>query len=75
MSIVKDGLDKRQAEYERRMGALALERLRLSKRIAEIDKDIAMYESAVQAGSLMAKDIEAEAVIASAKLAEVTQDE
>ena len=65
----KDEITKRQEVYQMRRGELALERLALTRRIEEIDRDLATYEAAVQANAQALKDLGTEAVIAAAKAA------
>jgi prefoldin subunit 5 len=53
--------------YNRRLGELALERLKLSRRIEELDKQMAAYEAAAETADGIRRDLDTEAAIAAAK--------
>ena len=62
----KDEIGKRQEFYKRRQGELAIERLGLSQRIEEIDKELAGYATAQEVNALALRDLDTESAIAAA---------
>jgi len=72
--IAKEEAQKRQDGFQRARGELAHERLSLTRRIEEIDKQLTAYEGAIEANSLALKDMDTEAAIAAAKAAEEVAD-
>ena len=53
--------------YNRRLGELALERLKLSRRLDELDRQMAAYEAAAETADGIRRDLDTEAAIAAAK--------
>ena len=72
--IAKEEAQKRQDTFQRACGELAHERLSLTRRIEEIDKQLIALEGASEANSLALKDMDTEAAIAAAKAAEEVAD-
>jgi len=72
--IAKEGAQKRQDGFQQKCRELAYERLSLTRKIEEIDKQLTAYEGASEATSLALKDMETEAAIAAAKAAEEVAD-
>ena len=67
MNIAAQGLAKRQALYSTRLGQLAYERLGLSRRIEEIDREIGLLEAANTANNLTRRDLDTQAAIEAAQ--------
>ena len=65
--VAKEQIKNRKDQYQREVEKLALERLKLTRRIEEIDKAVAQYETAIQVGDLALRDLDTEAAIAAAK--------
>ena len=55
-------------------GELAYERLSSTRRIEDIDKQLAMFDVAIQVNSLVLKDLDTEAAIVKAKAAQTTTE-
>ena len=53
--------------YNRRLGELALERLKLTRRLEELDTQMAAYEAAAETADGIRRDLDTEAAIAAAK--------
>ena len=53
--------------YQKRLGELALERLKLTRRLDELDKQMAAYEAAAETADGIRRDLDTEAAIAAAK--------
>lgn len=53
--------------YQKRLGELALERVKLSLKIEELDRQMAAYEAAAEAADGIRRDQDTEAAIAAAK--------
>ena len=75
MSLTKDNVTKRQAQTEQEMGKVALERVRLTQRIEELDKILMAMQAVAQANTFTLKDLDTEAAIEAAKAQEVNTDE
>ena len=67
MGVAKDGLRGRQAQTEQELGKLALERVRLTRRIEELDRSIFAMQVVIQANSLALKELDADETIRNAK--------
>ena len=53
--------------YQKRLGELALERLKLTRRLDELDKQMAAYEAAAETADGIRRDLDTEAAVAAAK--------
>jgi len=53
--------------YQKRLGELALERIKLTRRLEELDRQMAAYEAAAEAADGIRRDQDTEAAIAAAK--------
>ena len=53
--------------YQKRLGELALERLKLTRRLDELDRQMAAYEAAAETADGIRRDLDTEAAIAAAK--------
>jgi prefoldin subunit 5 len=53
--------------YQKRLGELALERVKLTRRLDELDRQMAAYEAAAEAADGIRRDLDTEAAIAAAK--------
>jgi prefoldin subunit 5 len=53
--------------YQKRLGELALERVKLTRRLDELDRQMAAYEAATEAADSIRRDQDTEAAIAAAK--------
>jgi len=53
--------------YQKRLGELALERVKLTRRLEELDKQMAAYEAAAETADGIRRDLDTEAAIAAAK--------
>lgn len=67
VEIVGKGLTERTAGWKATLAALAYERLKITRRQEEIDKEIDTLESALSASEMVAKDNRTEIVVAEAK--------
>lgn len=63
----REQIKDRKNQYQREAEKLALERLKLSRRIEEIDKALAQYETAILVNDAALRDLDTEAAIAAAK--------
>ena len=72
--IAKEEAQKRQDTFQQRCRELALERLFLTRKIEDIDKELAALDMAIGVNSLALKDMDTEAAIAAAKAAEEVAD-
>ena len=68
--IAKEEVQKRQDTFLQRRRELALERLSLTRKIEDIDKELGVLETAIGISSLTLKDMDTEAAIAAAKATE-----
>ena len=68
--IAKEEAQKRQDGFQQRCRELVYERLSLTRRVDEIDKQITALEGAIEANSLALKDMDTEATITAAKATE-----
>ena len=69
MGIVSDGLKSRQTILNNRLRELAYERLQLTRRVDEIDDELAMLQGASLSNTMTEKDIQTEATVEEAKTA------
>lgn len=69
MGIVSDGLKSRQTILNNRLRELAYERLQLTRRVDEIDDELAMLQGASVSNTMTEKDIQTEATVEEAKAA------
>jgi len=69
MGIVSDGLKSRQTILNNRLRELAYERLQLTRRVEEIDDELAMLQGASLSNTMTEKDIQTEATVEEAKTA------
>ena len=69
MGIVSDGLKSRQTILNNRLRELAYERLQLTRRVEEIDDELAMLQGASVSNTMTEKDIQTEATVEEAKTA------
>ena len=69
MGIVSDGLKSRQTILNNRLRELAYERLQLTRRVKEIDDELAMLQGASLSNTMTEKDIQTEATVEEAKTA------
>lgn len=53
--------------YQKRLGELALERLKLTRRLDELDRQMAAYEAAAETADGIRRDLDTEAAVAAAK--------
>jgi prefoldin subunit 5 len=53
--------------YQKRLGELALERLKLSRRLEELDRQMAAYEAAAETADGIRRDLDTQAAVAAAK--------
>ena len=53
--------------YQKRLGELALERLKLSRRLEELDRQMAAYEAAAETADGIRRDLDTEAAVSAAK--------
>ena len=53
--------------YQKRLGELALERLKLPRRLEELDRQMAAYEAAAETADGIRRDLDTEAAVAAAK--------
>ena len=67
MEITTAGLKAREAGVSNRLQELAYERLQLTRRVEEIDRELDQLEGAQAANSLTRKDLGTDAAIAAAK--------
>ena len=72
--IAKEEAQKRQDTFQQRRRELALERLFLTRKTEDIDKELAALDMAIGVNSLALKDMDTEAAIAAAKAAEEVAD-
>ena len=72
--IAREEAQKWQDGFQQRCRELAYERLSLTRRIEEIDKQLTALEGAGEANSLALKDMDTEAAIAAAKATEEVAD-
>lgn len=72
--IAKEEAQKRQETFLQRRRELALDRLSLTRKIEEIDKEMGILEAAGGINSLALKDMDTEAAIAAAKATEEVAD-
>jgi len=72
--IAKEEVQKRQDTFLQRRRELALERLSLTRKIEDIDKELAFLDTAIGLSSLTLKDMDTEAAIAAAKATEEGAD-
>ena len=72
--IAKEEAQKRQDSFQQRRRELALERLSLTRKTEEIDKELAALDMAIGVNSLALKDMDTEAAIATARAAEEVAD-
>ena len=72
--IAKEETQKRQDGFQQACRELAYERLSLTRRIEEIDKQLIALEGASEANSLALKDMDTEAAIAAARATEEVAD-
>jgi len=72
--IAKEEAQKRQDSFQQRRRELALERLSLTRKTEEIDKELAALDMAIGVNSLALKDMDTEAAIAAARAAEEVAD-
>jgi len=69
MGIVSDGLKSRQTILNNRLRELAYERLQLTRRVEEIDDELALLQGASLSNTMTEKDIQTEATVEEAKTA------
>ena len=67
MSVAKEGLAKRQAQSEQELGKLALERVKLTQRLEELDKTLFTLQVVIHANGLTLKELDADEAIEKAK--------
>jgi hypothetical protein len=67
MDVTSKGLATRQAQIKQRLGALAYDRLTLTRRIDEIDKVVAALESMHEANETAQRDVQTDAAIGAAQ--------
>jgi hypothetical protein len=72
--IAREEAQKRQDAFQQRRKDLALERLSLTRKTEDIDKELAALDMAIGVNSLALKDMDTEAAIAAAKAAEEVAD-
>ena len=72
--IAKEEAQKRQDTFQQRLKDLALERLSLTRKTEDIDKELAALDMAIGVNSLALKDMDTEAAIAAAKATEEGAD-
>jgi len=65
--VVQDGLSDRMESVESSLRDLAYQRLQLSRRIDEIDKQVEMLEGAKAANTLTKKDVDTRNIILQAQ--------
>ena len=53
--------------YQKRLGELALERLKLTRRLEELDRQMAAYEAAAETADGIRRDLDTQAAVAAAK--------
>ena len=70
MSVTREGVTNRQAQTERELGKLALERVQLTQRIVELDSSIFALQMAMQANTSTLKELDTDEAIENAKKAE-----
>jgi hypothetical protein len=68
MGVLNDGLRQRSEAYNKNIGELAYERLRLTRRIEAIDAEIKQYEIAQAANDLVRRDLDTDAAIQAAQV-------
>ena len=73
--IAKEEAQKRQDSFLQRRKDLALDRLSLTRKIEEIDKEMGILEAAGGINSLALKDMDTEAAIAAVKAEEAQAKE
>ena len=73
-SIVGPGLQNRTAALTQKLNELAYERLRMSRRIEEIDEAINQIEGAQVANAQVKKDLDTQAIIDAAKAAQPVEE-
>jgi len=69
VGIASDGLMARQEQLDKKLKELAYERLRLTRRVEQIDDTLTMLQAAGAANALMRTDLDTEAAIAEAQAA------
>ena len=67
MTVAKQGLTARQAQTEQELGKMAVECVRLTQRIEELDRSIFAMQVAMQANSYALKDLDTDEAIEKAK--------
>ena len=67
MNPVNDNLKNRKGSFDNEIGKLAYERLKLMRRVDEIDDTLHQLEGAQIANDLVQKDIDLQETIAQAK--------
>lgn len=70
----KEEIQKRQGIFLQKSRELAFERLVLTRRIEDIDKQLVLCETATTTNSLTLKDLDTEAAIATTKAAQITTE-
>ena len=68
MGIASEGLQQRSEAYTKKIGELAYERLRLTRRIEAIDAELRQYEIAQAANDLVRRDLDTDTAVQAAQV-------